>query len=101
MALGDYFKGPQHKANAARLEAELQDQQKRFQDDLQALQAKFDQLEKKAREIGLLDLLAVQKKIQEEESMLAEAKSNLDGAIAEFQAADSRLQEIRKQILVP
>ena len=100
MALGDYFKGPQHKANATRLEAELQDQHKRSQADLQSLQAKFDQLERKAREIGLLDLLAVQKKIQEEESMLAEAKSNVEAAMAEFHAADLTLQEVRKQILV-
>jgi hypothetical protein len=100
MALGDYFKGPQHKANAARLEAELQDQHKRSQADLQSLQTKFDQLERKALEIGLLDLLAVQKKIQDQESMLAEAKSNVDAALAELQAADSTLQEVRKQILV-
>jgi hypothetical protein len=100
MALSDYFQGPQHKANAARLEAELLDQNKRSQVDLQSLQAKFDQLERKAREIGLLDLLAVEKKIQEEESILAEAKSNADAAMAEFNTADSILKEVRKQILV-
>ena len=100
MALGDYFKGPQHKANAVRLEAELQDQHKRSQADLQTLQAKFDHLERKAQEIGLLDLLAVQKKIQEEESMLVEAKSKVDATMAEFQSARATLQAVQKQILV-
>lgn len=100
MAIGDYFKGPQHKAKAARLEAELQDQQKRSQADLQALQEKFDQLERKAREIRLLDLLAVQNKIQEEESLLTEVKSKVDATMAELQAANATLQQVQKQILV-
>ena len=63
MPLGDYFKGPEHKANAARLEAELQAHRHQYQVDIQALQAKYDDLESKARELGLLDLLAVQKQI--------------------------------------
>lgn len=84
MALGENYKGPQHKANAARLETELQVQHKRSQAELRSLQAKFDQLERTAREIGRLDFLAVHKKIQDQDSMLAEAKSNVDVAMAEL-----------------
>ena len=71
MALGDYFKGPEHKANAARLEAELLAHRQQSQADIHALQAKYDDLETKARELGLLDLQAVQKQIQAEEARLA------------------------------
>ena len=49
MSLGDYLKGPEYKANAARLGAELQAYRQQSQSDIQALQAKYDDLEAKAR----------------------------------------------------
>lgn len=56
MTLGDYFKGPKHKANAARLETELRLTQQQSQVDiltLQTLQAKYDNLVEKTREVEL------------------------------------------------
>lgn len=100
MGFGDYFKGPQHKAEATRLETELQALSKRSQSDLQTLQAKYDQLEAKAQEIGLLDLLTVQKKFRDEESRLDIARTQVATAMAELQAARTQLQEVQKQILV-
>ena len=43
MALGDYFKGPEHKENAARLAAELQANRQQSQAEMQTLQAKYDE----------------------------------------------------------
>lgn len=100
MGFGDYFKGPQHKVEATRLEAELRTLKKRSQSDLQALQAKYDQLEAKVQDIGLLDLLTVQKKIRDEESLLDVAKTQVAAAMAELQVARTQLQEVQKQILV-
>ncbi len=70
MALGDFFKGPEHKANAERLEAELQTQRQQFeekiqalqqksQDEIQALNAKYSDLEAKTRQNGTLDLVEI------------------------------------------
>lgn len=88
MALGDYFKGPEHKANAVRLQAELQ-----------ALQAKHDDLETKAKELGILDLLAVQEQIRAEESRLASVQAQIATTQSELGAACSQLQAVQEQIL--
>lgn len=112
MGLGDYFKGPEHKANAARLQAELQaySQQcqadillaqakyndlevellahrQQFQADNQALQARYDELETQAKEIGLLDLLAVQKQIRAEEVRLASVHAQVATTQSDLEAA--------------
>jgi len=100
MGFGDYFKGPQHKAEATRLEAEIQTLKKRSQFDLQTLQGKYDQLEAKAQEIGLLDLLIVQTKIRDEQSLLDAAKIQVAATMAELQATRTQLHEVQKQILV-
>lgn len=99
MALSDYFKGPEHKANAARLEAELQSHRQQSQADIQALQAKYDDLEAKAREIGLLDLLAVQKQIRIEESRLAGVQAQVATMQSDLDAARAQLQAVQQQIL--
>lgn len=88
MALGDYFKGPEHKANAARLEAELQ-----------AMQAKYDDLDAKAREIGLLDLLGVKEQIQVEETRLASVQTQVAATQTDLEVARSQLQVVQQQIL--
>lgn len=88
MSLGDYFKGPEHRANASRLDAELQ-----------ALQAKYDDLETKAREIGLLDLLAVQKQIQEEQTRLANVQAHVATTQSDLEAERSQLKAVQQQIL--
>jgi hypothetical protein len=99
MPLGDYFKGPEHKANAARLEAELQAHRHQFQVDIQALQAKYDDLETKARELGLLDLLAVQKQIRAEEARLASIRAQVATTQSDLEAARGQLHELKQQIL--
>ncbi len=99
MALGDYFKGPEHKANAEKLEAELQAHRQQAQSEIQALQAKYDDLETKAREIGLLDLLAVREQICIEKYQLASAQAQVATAQSDLEAARSQLQEVQQQIL--
>ena len=127
MGLGDYFKGPEHKANAARLEAELQTQrqqsqvaihalqarcdglavdkaelqthQQKSQADIHALQAKYDDLAANAREIGLLDLLGVKEQIQLEETRLASVQAQVAVTQTELKAAHSQLQVVQQQIL--
>lgn len=99
MALGDYFKGPEYKATADRLEAELQVHKQQSQTDIQALQAKCDGLEAKAKEIGLLDLLAVQQKIQAEETRLASTQALLAEKQSDLEAAHSQLKAVQQEIL--
>lgn len=99
MAFGDYFKGPEYKANAARLAAELQSHRQQSQADIQALQAKYDDLEAKAREIGLLDLLAVQKQIRDEEARLAGVQAQVATMQSDLDAARVQLQAVQQQVL--
>jgi len=99
MALGDYFKGPEHKANAVRLEAKLQAHRLQSQGDMQALQAKYDDLAAKAREIRLLDLLAVQEQIRAEESRLTSVQVQVAATQTDLEAARSQLQVVQQQIL--
>lgn len=73
MALADYFKGPKHKADANRLAADLETHRQRSATEIQALQSKYESLEAKAKELGVLDLLAIQEKIKIEEGRLPAA----------------------------
>lgn len=100
MALMDYLKGPEHAANAARLEAELQATKDRARQDYGALQSRFDELEAKAKEIGLLSLLEVQERIKGEEARLAEVCRKTEAAEAKLAKAKEELAQLRKQILV-
>jgi hypothetical protein len=88
MALTDYFKGPKHKAEATRLRA-----------DLQALQAKHNELETKAKEIGALDLIDMQARIMGEEERLAALQAQISHSQVELQAAQALLLSIQQQIL--
>ena len=88
MTLGDYFKGPEHKANAARLEAELQ-----------ALQAKYVDLETKAQEVGVLDLLAIKKQNQAEEARMASIQAQVALTQSDLEAARTQLKAVQQQIL--
>ena len=99
MTLHDYFKGPEHKADAARLEAELQAHRQQSTTDTHALQAKYDNLEAKVQEIGLLDLLAVRMQIQVEETRLASVQTQVATTQTGLDAARSQLQEVQQQIL--
>jgi hypothetical protein len=99
MTLSDYFKGPEYKANASRLEAELQAHQHQSQVDIQALQAKYDDLETKASELGLLNLMAVQQQIRIEESRLASVQSQVETSQRDLEVARAQLQSVQQQIL--
>jgi len=99
MALGDYFNGPKHKANADRLEAELEAQRKQSRSEFQTLQNKYDILEAAAKDIGALDLLAVQAQIKVHEDRLADLQTHLSVKEASLVSADVKLKTIQQQIL--
>lgn len=99
MALGDYLKGPEHKANAARLEAELLAHRQQSQAEIQAQQASYDDLETKIRELGLLDLLEVQEQIRAEEARLASVRAQVDTMQSNLEAARTQFQAVQQQIL--
>lgn len=99
MALSDYFKGPEHKANSVRLEAELQAHRQQSQADIKAFISKYNDLEAKAREIGLLDLMTVQKQIRAEEARLADVQAQVATAQSDLKAARMQLQMVHQQIL--
>lgn len=100
MALMDYLKGPEHAAKALRLEADLQAAKDRARQDYSALQSRFDELEAKAKQIGLLSQLEVQERIKDEEARLAGVCTNVEAAQARLTTAQAKLGELRKQILV-
>lgn len=99
MALEDYFKCPEHKAKAARLEAELLALRQQSQADIQVLRVKYDDLETKTQELRLLDLLAVQEKIRAEEARLAEVQAQVAATQSELEAARGQLMAVQQQIL--
>lgn len=96
----DYFKGPKHRADASRLAAELQALKQESSSNILALQAKYDELEGKAKQMGLLDLLEIQKRIKTEQNRLAALRSDVEASLAEVASSREKLQELRKQILV-
>lgn len=99
MALADYFKGPKHKSEATRLQAELAAFRMKSQSDFQGLQQKYDELEAKAREVGALELIAVQARIKAEEDRLAALQSQTANAQAKLESAEAQLLSIQQQIL--
>lgn len=99
MALGDYLKGPEYKASAARLEAELQVHRQQSQADVRILQAKYDDLEAQTRALGLLDLLAVQEQIRVQESRLTSVQTQVATTQSDLEAARHQLQALHQQIL--
>jgi Domain of unknown function (DUF4041)/T5orf172 domain len=99
MALADYFKGPKHKSEATRLQAELASFRMKSQSDFQGLQQKYDELEAKAREAGALELIAVQARIRAEEDRLAALQSQSANAQAKLESAQAQLLSVQQQIL--
>jgi predicted transport protein len=99
MAFGDYFKGPKHKANVARLEIELQANRQQFQAELRTLRTKYEDLEAKAHEVGLLDLMVIKKQNQAEEARLANVQAQAAVIQSEMEAARIKLQSVQQQIL--
>jgi len=99
MALGDYLNGPKHKANANRLETELRAHQLQHRTEVQALQAKYNDLEAKARQVGLLDLLAAQEQIRSEEARLDVFQTQFAAMQGALEAARAELHAVKQQIV--
>jgi hypothetical protein len=99
MAISDYFKGPKHKADAIRLQAELETQHMQSESELQALTARYDELETKAKEIGALDLIDVQAQIQSEQDRLAALHAQNANVQVELETAQAKLLSTQQQIL--
>lgn len=95
MALTDYFNGPKYKANVARLEA----QQQQSEATIQALQVKYNDLENRTRELGLLDALAVQQRVLDEETRLAAIQVEVAKSQNELEATRTQLKTLQQQIL--
>lgn len=99
MALSDYFKGPEHKAEATRLQAELQEHIRQSDAELRSLQAKYSDLESKAKASGFFDLLGLQEKRRAEENRLASVQAQVATARNDLESAQSKLQAVEAQIL--
>lgn len=99
MALGDYLNGPKHKADAARLEAELQVLKLQHRTEIQGLQAEYNELEEQARQQGLLDLLATQEQIRREKVRLDAVQSQLAAIQSSLESAHAELHKVQQQIL--
>jgi hypothetical protein len=99
MALADYFKGPKHKAEATRLAVDLETHRKRSETEIQALQSKFEYLEAKMKELGVLDLLAIQEKVKNEEIRWIEIQSRISAGQNEIASVMTKLKSIQQQIL--
>jgi len=99
MALSDYLAGPKHKADAIRLEAELRALKLQHRTEIQGLQAKYDELEEKARQQGLLDLLATQEQIRKEQVRLDAVQTQFAAMQNALESARAELHKIQQQIL--
>lgn len=89
MAFMDYVKGPAHKANASRLENELQ-----------TLRSKYIALERLMQECGALDLQVIQGRVKAEEQSLEQLQARTLEAANHIKDAQNELLSVRKQILV-
>ncbi len=99
MPLADYFKGPRYKAEAARLQADLDAQRLKAQLDYQALQEKYNTLKEKAKEVGALNLIEVQAQIKTAEDRLASLHAHVDSAQLQLESVRSQLTTTQQQIL--
>ncbi len=91
MSLSDYLKGPKFKAEAIRLQKDLNEQRLKFQSDLLEQQVKYNQLELKAKEIGTLDLIEVRTRIKSESDLLEDIKKQIEDAQIKLKSENERL----------
>jgi chromosome segregation ATPase len=87
MVLSDYLKGPEYKANAARLEAELQTHLQQSQTNMQGLQAKCDDLEAKAR----ANAARLEAELQTHRQ---QSQTNMQGLQAKYEDLEAKAREI-------
>ncbi len=89
MALSDYLKGPEHKANSLQLEKEL------FQ-----LKQRYALLQDLAKKYGALEVQEVQLQIQEERAKLQTVQAHVQAAKEEVAAAAAQVKSLQHQVLV-
>lgn len=89
MSFIDYWKGPAHRQRAEGLEAQLT-----------KLQAQYAQLQALTAKIGAMDVLDVQRLIEQEKEKLAVARQETLHAEREVAALAQRASDLQGQILV-
>nr|WP_319527371.1 DUF4041 domain-containing protein [Pseudomonas laurentiana] len=89
MSFIDYWKGPAHRQRAEGLEAQLTE-----------LQAQYAQLQALTAKIGAMDVLGVQRLIEQEKEKLAVARQETLRAEREVAALAQRSSDLQGQILV-
>lgn len=96
MSLRDYLNGPTYRRQAQDLERQVAE----LQGQLGELQQRYAQMQTLAKKYGAMDVLEVQKRIDEENANLAKARLAVDSANRELQALATQSSELRQQILV-
>ncbi len=96
MALSDFWNGPRHRAQAERLEREL----KASQSSADELRKRCEVLEGQLQQSGLLSLVEVKDRIENEEGRLSQTKAQVAAAQAEVDDAFRNLKRIQSGILV-
>ena len=89
MSFSDYWNGPAHKQRADDLDIQLTE-----------LQARYAQLQVLNRKIGAMDVLDVQKLIEQEKAKLAAVRQEVQRAGQEVAALAQRSTDLQGQILV-
>ncbi|MCX2546803.1 DUF4041 domain-containing protein [Pseudomonas sp. COW5] len=89
MSFSDYWKGPAHRQRAEDLNTQLT-----------ALQARYAELQALAEKIGVMDVLEVQRLIEQEKGKLAAVREETQRAEREVAAIAQRTSDLQGQILV-
>ena len=96
MTLRDYLNGPTYRKQVHELEGQVAD----LQGQLSELQQRYGQMQALAKKYGALDVLDVQKRIDEEKATLAKAQGAIESANREIEAREAQSAELQQQILV-
>ena len=89
MALMDYLKGPSHRARSDRLEAELSQ-----------LKDRYAQLQELAKKYGAMEMVDIQRLINEERQILRGVQTEILNARQEATAVANRVKVLQDQVLV-
>ena len=89
MSFSDYWKGPAHRQRADNLDTQLTD-----------LQARYTELQVLTEKIGAMDVLEVQRLIEQEKGKLDAARQETQRAQQEVAALAQRSSDLQGQILV-
>lgn len=89
MALGDYLNGPSHRQRGTELEAKLAQ-----------LQERYAQLQALAKKYGAMEMVEVQRLIEQERSKLDSIRQSIGAAQDEAATIASQVAGLRSQVLV-